>query len=448
MNGRWLLLLSLYSLCSGVFAQSPTFLLGGIQVNEPNHEAWTQGLQEAGMNTVAVTAYAMQGNWDSDHLWWNAEEPAVVAEITAAKAAGLNVVFIARVALDHAYPANQHYWHGMIMPRTEEELASWFRQYTEFVVGWARQCEALGGEVMGIGSEMRLMSATVPTQDLPKLESIFLNPAFRTAYKWVRRRHRREIEASHWWQQQGKERYLPAMRAEVRAQVAWAKQVTFAGERQRMEQVNARRALIESHWRELIAEVRQVYSGQLTYAANFDNYHRVGFWDALDVLGINAYFPLSQTTETPTTIGTTQAWVDIHKAVAYHKQQLGVPNHPVLFTELGYTRRSGVLAAPWSGFGFTIMPKGKFGHTFLLWEQQAVRPNDRAVAVEGLATAHNTGLWPNLYGILYWKLTTQASMAAIEPFALHLGSNDPLEEALRQFSTKEKTATVPAQSKE
>ena len=45
----------------------PSFFLGGIQVNEPDHAQWTHVLTEVGMNTVAVTIYARQGDWDSDN---------------------------------------------------------------------------------------------------------------------------------------------------------------------------------------------------------------------------------------------------------------------------------------------------------------------------------------------------------------------------------------------
>ena len=46
-------------------------------------------------------------------------------------------------------------------------------------------------------------------------------------------------------------------------------------------------------WKGLIAKVRLVYSGKLTYAANWDEYPRVPFWQDLDYIGIDAYFPLS-----------------------------------------------------------------------------------------------------------------------------------------------------------
>ena len=37
----------------------------------------------------------------------------------------------------------------------------------------------------------------------------------------------------------------------------------------------------ESRWRALIADVRKVYTGHITYAANWSDYSRVPFWDAL-----------------------------------------------------------------------------------------------------------------------------------------------------------------------
>jgi hypothetical protein len=47
-------------------------------------------------------------------------------------------------------------------------------------------------------------------------------------------------------------------------------------------------------WEQLIKEVREIYSGKLTYCSNWDNYDQVGFWSALDYIAIDAYFPLCQ----------------------------------------------------------------------------------------------------------------------------------------------------------
>jgi hypothetical protein len=45
---------------------------------------------------------------------------------------------------------------------------------------------------------------------------------------------------------------------------------------------------------DLIKKVRAVYSGKLTYAENWDCIDKVLFWDQLDYIGVDAYFPISK----------------------------------------------------------------------------------------------------------------------------------------------------------
>ena len=47
----------------------------------------------------------------------------------------------------------------------------------------------------------------------------------------------------------------------------------------------------EEEWRDIIVAVRQHTDAPLTYAANWTDYQRVPFWDALDVIGIQCLFP-------------------------------------------------------------------------------------------------------------------------------------------------------------
>jgi len=47
-------------------------------------------------------------------------------------------------------------------------------------------------------------------------------------------------------------------------------------------------------WLDLIQKIRSVYQGKLTYAENWDQFENVPFWEALDYIGIDAYFPLSE----------------------------------------------------------------------------------------------------------------------------------------------------------
>ena len=86
------------------------------------------------------------------------------------------------------------------------------------------------------------------------------------------------------------------------------------------------------YWRQLIQEIREVYKGELTYAANWDEFSRVPFWDALDYIGIDAYFPLSDN-KTPTIAIYEQGWQPHKKQILALQKQY---QKPVLFTEFGY----------------------------------------------------------------------------------------------------------------
>ncbi len=54
----------------------------------------------------------------------------------------------------------------------------------------------------------------------------------------------------------------------------------------------------DARWRQIIAAIRQVYHGKLTYGGNWDSFQEVTFWDALDYIGVLAYFPLTKSPKT------------------------------------------------------------------------------------------------------------------------------------------------------
>lgn len=99
----------------------------------------------------------------------------------------------------------------------------------------------------------------------------------------------------------------------------------------------------EGDWRKIIAEIRKVYSGKLIYAANFTEYGQVKFWDALDYIGIQAYFPLSSKTD-PKLSDLKSGWKkhlkDIGQVVAEYQK-------PVMFTEIGYCNTVDAAKEPW-----------------------------------------------------------------------------------------------------
>ncbi|MEQ8304399.1 MAG: hypothetical protein RIB47_13470 [Cyclobacteriaceae bacterium] len=100
----------------------------------------------------------------------------------------------------------------------------------------------------------------------------------------------------------------------------------------------------ELRWRNLITEIRKVYGGKLTYAANFNaEFEKVKFWDALDFIGIQAYFPLSQK-ENPTLDELKLNWVKPLRAIENVSK---LYDKPVLFTEIGYRSTADAAIEPW-----------------------------------------------------------------------------------------------------
>lgn len=101
----------------------------------------------------------------------------------------------------------------------------------------------------------------------------------------------------------------------------------------------------KDRWLEIIGEIRKVTRVPLTYAANWDRYESVPFWEALDAIGIQAYFPLVGDDE-PVNQRTIRAgwsrWAG--KLKRYSEAQ----GRPVLLTELGYNHSSNTAREPWS----------------------------------------------------------------------------------------------------
>lgn len=102
-------------------------------------------------------------------------------------------------------------------------------------------------------------------------------------------------------------------------------------------------AIRPSFWHDLIPDIRAVYSGPLTYAANWDNFQNITFWEKLDYIGINAYFPLSEAT-TPTVAELQRAWQPIRRKL---RRLHARTQRPILFTEWGYLSVDGAAARTW-----------------------------------------------------------------------------------------------------
>ncbi len=441
---RFIVIVLLLSGCAR--SGEPEFYLGGIQVNEPDHEAWIETLDEAGFNTVAVTVYAHQGDWDSDNLWFDDEAPWVVNEIREARRGGLAVVLVLRVALDHAFERNKFLWHGMILPRTDAQLDEWFRRYRVFVERWARIAEREGVSVLAVASELNALTNAVAIDELPVLEEYWTNAEKVEREKTRVLEHAGEI-ADLPLPVRGFDDYGEVgefIDDKDRVHIAWAAQTTYRDSEDPLAEINRRRARLESHWRELIAVARAQFGGALSYAANFDQYQFVPFWDALDLISINAYFPLRrhllpESSETPMLDALRTGWTGHLRAIADFRRERQLADRPVLFTEIGYVSRRNSTIEPWASTGFSVLPTAD-GTRLVVWEEQPADFEERALAMRALFEA-NRGLEAELggellTGLLYWKLSSILSHADVEPFVLLIGREappDPLVAELRRF---------------
>lgn len=137
-----------------------------------------------------------------------------------------------------------------------------------------------------------------------------------------------------------------------------------------------------AEWRALIARVRAVYPGLLTYAADGNHEARhVGFWGDLDVIGVDAYFDVGHG-RWP---GGVDLWLGWLPHIAWMRQLSARHGKPIVFTEAGYPSIEGGTAAPWR------------------WPTGRERPDPalQARAYDALMRACAAGDWCR--GVFWWK---------------------------------------------
>ncbi|MGH9464654.1 MAG: glycoside hydrolase family 113 [Thermoanaerobaculia bacterium] len=167
-------------------------------------------------------------------------------------------------------------------------------------------------------------------------------------------------------------------------------------------------------WRDLIAQVRDVYSGKLTYAANWNGeFEEIAFWDDLDWIGIQAYFPLAEH-ERPTLEELVAGWRRHLPALEALHRRTG---KPILFTEIGYRSVASAAIAPWR------------------WPEEAAETIDidtQARCYEAFFAA----VWPQpwLAGAFFWKWYPRAKAHFEVPWATDFTpQGKPAEEVLRRY---------------
>lgn len=140
-------------------------------------------------------------------------------------------------------------------------------------------------------------------------------------------------------------------------------------------------------WRELIRDIRKIYSGKITYGANwYHEYENITFWDELDYIGVQAYFPLTEN-ESPTTEQIEQGWQKYLPELEHLSNRF---QKKILFTELGYRSTVKGASEPWLWIEHTCN------------DPEHYSPQTQASAYE----AFFNQVWPKDWfgGVYLWKL--------------------------------------------
>lgn len=159
-------------------------------------------------------------------------------------------------------------------------------------------------------------------------------------------------------------------------------------------------------WRNIIKAVRSIYHGPLTYSAHhMDEEFTIDWWDALDAIGIDAYYPLAQEKH-PTVAQIRSAW----KPIVSRLDQLAKKwDRRIILTEVGYESMQGVNRTPWQTRGDKIE-----------YEEQAD-------SYQALFEAFSGRAW--WQGVYWWVWTVKTASALNRGFT---PSNKPAEDILRK----------------
>ncbi len=156
------------------------------------------------------------------------------------------------------------------------------------------------------------------------------------------------------------------------------------------------------YWTDLISETRKVFKGPLTYSSNWDEVEGVIFWDQLDWLGINAFYPLAD--RSGADYGTYAR--SAREALAGAGTIAADLEMPILLVEIGYTTRADAAVEPW------LWPDGMSEVTVDEWEQA------RALHAIAAAAAERS----DIVGFFVWRYYANlddVSQEAIWGFSPH-----------------------------
>lgn len=138
-----------------------------------------------------------------------------------------------------------------------------------------------------------------------------------------------------------------------------------------------------AEWRRIIADVRTVFPGQLTYAAhNMDEAEAIPFWDLLDLIAVTLYPPLGEDADRDGRRAAMQAQAARLDALS------GRERKPVVVAEIGLRSAEGAARKPWESA-----------------EERAAAP-DPALQAAVLSDWLEVLDRPSVAGVLLWRWFT------------------------------------------
>ena len=99
-------------------------------------------------------------------------------------------------------------------------------------------------------------------------------------------------------------------------------------------------------WHKIIKAIKVIYKGKLTYAENWDSYQKVPFWQEMDYVGVDGYFPLTDE-KSPSLQTIKKGWVKHRTELEKFSRKT---QKPILFTEIGYQSTDYTTQKPWESY--------------------------------------------------------------------------------------------------
>lgn len=165
-----------------------------------------------------------------------------------------------------------------------------------------------------------------------------------------------------------------------------------------------------AEWREIIRQIRALYSGPITYAAlTYFEPLQVNWWDQLDAIGIDAYYALTLTTS-PTTEQMEFGWTP---NLAYLSLMESTWHKPIIITEVGYMSVNGtnILPGDWS-------------------LQGDIDLQEQADAYQALFDSLQGQPW--WHGVFWWAVSTDPNQGGAQDrgYSFH---GKPAEQVLKRY---------------